>query len=43
MAKDIEAIKTHELDMIALGNTFVMKSHKGEQVTHYIDQSEASI
>ena len=22
--KDIEAIKTHELDMIALGNTFVM-------------------
>merc|ERR1712192_244595 len=30
--KDIEAIKTHELDMIALGNTFVMKTHKGEQV-----------
>ena len=31
-AKDIEAIKTHELDMIALGNTHVMKTHKGEQV-----------
>ena len=31
--KDIEAIKCHELDMIALGNTFVMKSHKGEQVS----------
>jgi hypothetical protein len=30
--KDIDAIKTHELDMIALGNTFVMKTHKGEQV-----------
>ena len=30
--KDIEAIKSHELDMLALGNTFVMKSHKGEQV-----------
>ena len=37
-AKDIEAIKTHELDMLALGNTFVMKSHKGEQV---IEKSEA--
>ena len=36
-AKDIEAIKTHELDMLALGNTFVMKSHKGEQV---IEKSE---
>ena len=31
--KDIEAIKSHELDMLALGNTFVMKSHKGEQVS----------
>ena len=31
--KDIEAIKLHELDMLALGNTYVMKSHKGEQVT----------
>ena len=31
--KDIEAIKSHELDMIALGNTYVMKSHKGEQVS----------
>ena len=30
--KDIEAIKLHELDMLALGNTYVMKSHKGEQV-----------
>ena len=36
-AMDIEAIKTHELDMLALGNTFVMKSHKGEQV---IEKSE---
>ena len=24
--------QTHELDMLALGNTFVMKTHKGEQV-----------
>ena len=31
--KDIEAIKSHELEMLALGNTFVMKSHKGEQVS----------
>ena len=35
--KDIEAIKLHELDMLALGNTYVMKSHKGEQV---IEKSE---
>ena len=34
--KDIEAIKSHELDMLALGNTFVMKSHKGEQVSYSI-------
>merc|ERR1712192_156729 len=37
--KDIEAIKTHELDMIALGNTFVMKTHKGEQVIENPDGS----
>ena len=37
--KDIEAIKSHELDMIALGNTYVMKSHKGEQV---IEKSEVA-
>ena len=34
--KDLEAIKCHELDMIALGNTFVMKSHKGEQVSQFV-------
>ena len=34
--KDIEAIKLHELDMLALGNTYVMKSHKGEQVNNGI-------
>lgn len=32
MKKDIEAIKSHELDLLALGNVYVMKSHKGEQV-----------
>jgi hypothetical protein len=26
------ALQTHELDMLSLGNTFVMKTHKGEQV-----------
>ena len=41
-AKDIEAIKTHELDMIALGNTFVMKSHKGEQVIEKDDPVSSS-
>ena len=41
-AKDIEAIKTHELDMIALGNTFVMKSHKGEQVIEKNDPVSSS-
>jgi len=35
--KDIEAIKLHELDMLALGNTYVMKSHKGEQVIEKSD------
>ena len=33
--KDIEAIELHELDMLALGNTYVMKSHKGEQVISF--------
>ena len=28
----LQAIKSHELDLLALGNTYVMKSHKGEQV-----------
>ena len=41
-AKDIEAIKTHELDMLALGNTFVMKSHKGEQVIEKTDPVSSS-
>ena len=40
--KDIEAIKTHELDMLALGNTFVMKSHKGEQVIEKDDPVSSS-
>ncbi len=30
---DIEKIKSHELEMISLGSVYVMKSHKGEQVT----------
>ena len=38
--KDIEAIKLHELDMLALGNTYVMKSHKGEQVNIRISQDK---
>ena len=38
--KDIEAIKLHELDMLALGNTYVMKSHKGEQVIIRISQDK---
>merc|ERR1719250_251849 len=38
--KDIEAIKLHELDMLALGNTYVMKSHKGEQVIEKSDLAE---
>lgn len=29
---DIEKIKSYELDKIALGSVYVMKSHKGEQV-----------
>ena len=40
--KDIEAIKSHELEMIALGNTFVMKSHKGEQVIEKSDELVSS-
>ena len=28
-----QAIKSHELDLLALGNVYVMKSHKGEQVS----------
>jgi hypothetical protein len=31
---DIEKIKSYELEMISLGSVYVMKSHKGEQVTH---------
>ena len=26
----MEAIQKHELDMISLGNQYIMKSHKGE-------------
>ena len=40
--KDIEAIKSHELDMLALGNTFVMKSHKGEQVIEKSDELQVT-
>ena len=40
--KDIEAIKSHELEKFALGNTFVMKSHKGEQVIEKSDQLVSS-
>jgi hypothetical protein len=29
----VQAIKSHELDLLALGNVYVMKSHKGEQVS----------
>lgn len=32
LKQDIEKIKAHELDMISLGNKYVIKSHKGEQV-----------
>ncbi|KAA0186606.1 hypothetical protein HAZT_HAZT004743 [Hyalella azteca] len=28
--KELEAIQKHELDRLALGNTYIMKSHKGE-------------
>ena len=28
--QELEAIEKHELDMISLGNTYIMKSHKGE-------------
>ena len=28
----MEAIEKHELDMLALGNKFVIKTHKGEQI-----------
>ena len=31
--KELDAIKANELDLISLGNTYVMKSHKGEQVS----------
>ena len=41
--KDIEAIKLHELDMLALGNTYVMKSHKGEQVNLKVIKKDARI
>jgi hypothetical protein len=34
---DIEKIKSHELQMISLGSVFVMKSHKGEQVSYYFE------
>ena len=30
MFQELEAIQKHELDMISLGNTYIMKSHKGE-------------
>ena len=29
-AQELKAIEKHELDMISLGNTYIMKSHKGE-------------
>ena len=38
LKNDIEKIKSHELDLIALGNKFVMKSHKGEQMIESDDQ-----
>ncbi|KAF0295041.1 PHD finger protein 3 [Amphibalanus amphitrite] len=30
--KELEAIEKHELDMLALGNKFLIKTHKGEQI-----------
>lgn len=30
--QELEAIEKHEMDMLSLGNKFVMKTHKGEQV-----------
>lgn len=47
LKNDIEKIKSHELDLIALGNKFVMKSHKGEQMIesddHEAGQSKPKI
>lgn len=28
--QELQAIEKHELEMIALGNQYIMKSHKGE-------------
>ena len=32
-----QAIKSYELDLLSMGNTYVMKSHKGEQVIEKVD------
>ena len=32
LKNDIEKIKSHELDLLARGTKYVLKSHKGEQV-----------